>query len=66
MVESNRFLTIAERAARVGGLVLQDWRGRFSVREKGPADLVTDADEASQEAVRQVILAEFPGHDVLA
>jgi myo-inositol-1(or 4)-monophosphatase len=66
MVESNRFLTVAERAARVGGLVLQDWRGRFSVREKGPADLVTDADEASQEAVRQVILAEFPGHDVLA
>jgi myo-inositol-1(or 4)-monophosphatase len=66
MSESNRFLTVAERAARVGGVVLQDWRGRFSVREKGPADLVTDADEASQEAVRGVILAEFPTHDVLA
>jgi myo-inositol-1(or 4)-monophosphatase len=66
MGESNRFLIVAERAARVGGVVLQDWRGRFSVREKGPADLVTDADEASQEAVRQVIQAEFPGHDVLA
>jgi myo-inositol-1(or 4)-monophosphatase len=66
MAELNRFLIVAERAARVGGLVLQDWRGRFSVREKGPADLVTDADEASQEAVRAVILAEFPAHDVLA
>ena len=46
--------------------MLQDWRGRFSVREKGPADLVTDADEASQEAVRLTILTAFPDHDVLA
>ncbi len=60
------FLAVAEEAARVGGRVLQDWKGRFSVREKGPADLVTDADEASQEAVRKTILAAFPDHDVLA
>jgi len=35
------------------------------VREKGPADLVTEADLASQEMVRQAILAAFPEHTVL-
>ncbi len=43
-----------------------DWAGRFSVREKGPADLVTDADLASQEAVRRVVLDAFPDHDFLS
>jgi myo-inositol-1(or 4)-monophosphatase len=66
MNDLKHFLTVAEQAARVGGRVLQDWRGRFSVREKGPADLVTDADEASQEVVRLTILTAFPDHDVLA
>jgi myo-inositol-1(or 4)-monophosphatase len=41
---------------------LLDWRKRFSVREKGPADLVTDADLASQEAIRRSIAAQFPTH----
>ncbi len=66
MNDLKHFLAVAEEAARVGGRVLQDWKGRFSVREKGPADLVTDADEASQEAVRRTILAAFRDHDVLA
>ena len=35
------------------------------MREKGPADLVTEADLAAQEAVRGVILATYPDHDVL-
>jgi myo-inositol-1(or 4)-monophosphatase len=66
MSELNRFVAVAEQAARVGGQVLQDWKGRFQIREKGPADLVTDADEASQEAVRRTILSAFGDHDVLA
>ncbi len=41
------------------------WRGRFQAREKGVADLVTDADLASQEAVRRTIEAEFPSHAFL-
>jgi myo-inositol-1(or 4)-monophosphatase len=36
--------------------------GRFTVREKGPADLVTQADMASQEAIRQIIRDHFPDH----
>lgn len=40
-------------------------RGRFDVREKGPADLVTDADLASEKAVRRVVKEAFPDHVVL-
>jgi myo-inositol-1(or 4)-monophosphatase len=42
-----------------------DWIGRIDVRSKGPADLVTQADLASQEAVRQVVLDAFPDHRLL-
>ncbi|MDX1963360.1 MAG: inositol monophosphatase family protein [Pirellulales bacterium] len=59
------FVEVAQRAARAGGQVLLDWQGRFQVREKGPSDLVTEADLASQNAIRSVILASFPNHDVL-
>lgn len=58
-------LAVAEDAARTGGAVLLDWQGRFATREKGPADLVTDADLASQEAIRTAIAKRFPDHDFL-
>jgi len=55
-------LTICEQAARAGGDVLQQWVGRFTAREKGPSDLVTEADLASQEAIRDIVLGQFPEH----
>ena len=58
----SEFITICDQAARAGGDVLQDWVGRFQVREKGPADLVTEADLASQEVIRKVIGGAFPDH----
>ncbi|MFM8891799.1 MAG: hypothetical protein ACKOTB_09310, partial [Planctomycetia bacterium] len=39
---------VCEAAARAGGRVLVDWIGRFGVSNKGPSDLVTEADFASQ------------------
>lgn len=51
---------LAQQAARVGGETLLAWREKFTAREKGPADLVTDADIASQRAVRELLLAERP------
>jgi hypothetical protein len=36
---------------RQGGKILQDWIGKFSVREKSRSNLVTEADEASQAAI---------------
>ncbi len=60
------YLTLCEQAARAGGEALRSWIGRFEVHEKGPADLVTEADWASQEAVRQVLLTAFPGYGFLS
>jgi myo-inositol-1(or 4)-monophosphatase len=59
------YLEVCERAARAGGAVLQDWAGRFEVKEKGRADLVTEADVASQQCVRDIILGAFPKHGFL-
>ena len=53
---------IAELAARAGGDVLRDWRGRFAVSTKGPRDLVTEADVASQKTIREILLSRFPDH----
>lgn len=58
-------LTICERAARAAGQVLLDRRGSFSVREKGPKDIVTDADEAAQEVVRNIVLDAYPEYAFL-
>ncbi|MCA9064110.1 MAG: inositol monophosphatase, partial [Planctomycetaceae bacterium] len=52
-------------AAHRGGDVLQQWVGRFSVREKSKANLVTEADEASQAAIVQSLSEEFPDHGFL-
>ncbi len=56
---------IAEEAARRGGAVLQEWRSRFTVSEKGPADLVTEADFAAQETIHVFIRDHFPDHAFL-
>src|SRR6516162_4962380 len=52
-------------AARRGAAVLEDWRSRFSVREKGRADLVTEADVASQNAIRAYLHERLPSHGFL-
>ncbi len=59
------FLSLCEQAARAGGAVLLDWIGRFHAREKAPADMVTEADLASQETIRRILLTAFPDHDFL-
>lgn len=59
------YITICEQAARAGGQVLRDWQGRIQVREKGPKDLVTEADLASQAAIREIVLSAFPDHGFL-
>ena len=61
----NDYLRVCEEAVRIGGREIQDWVGRFEVRKKGPADLVTQADLASQEAIRRTVLGAFPEHCLL-
>ena len=65
MHDLDDYMRVCEAAVRAGGQVVQDWAGRFDVRKKGPADLVTQADFASQEVVRRTVLTAFPGHCLL-
>ncbi|WP_068141506.1 inositol monophosphatase family protein [Roseimaritima ulvae] len=53
-------LEVAIRAARAGAAELMQRRDTREVREKGPRDLVTDADLASQQAIRNILTSAFP------
>jgi myo-inositol-1(or 4)-monophosphatase len=53
---------IALEAARNAGLVLRQMLFHASVREKGPKDLVTDADLAAQSIIEGAIKKNFPDH----
>jgi len=59
------FLQGAVEAARRGGAVLADWSKRFTVTEKSPANLVTEADVASQRAIHDYLVSLFPTHHFL-
>jgi myo-inositol-1(or 4)-monophosphatase len=56
------FLAVAVEAAKRGAAELESWRSRFSVKEKFRADLVTDADHASQKVAKETLLTAFPDH----
>ena len=58
----DQILEAATTAAYAGAAQLESWRSKFQVREKARADLVTEADVASQTAVRDVLLAAFPDY----
>lgn len=59
------FRTAAEEAALRAAEIVEGWRSRFQIREKGYADLVTDADHASQKAIQSFLLERFPDHDFM-
>lgn len=58
----SEYLSAAIEAARLGAAELEHWRAKFTVREKFRADLVTDADHASQQVVKDTLLGRFPDH----
>lgn len=64
-LNSTDLLDVAENAARLGAKCLLDWIDEFRVSEKGRADLVTDADFASQTAIVNQISEHFPAHHLL-
>jgi len=54
-------LSAALEVAQVAGdLVLKFQREGFFVRDKGPMDLVTEADVASEDLIRETLLGKFP------
>ncbi|MEX0938070.1 MAG: inositol monophosphatase family protein [Pirellulales bacterium] len=58
----SQLVNVCEEAARAGGKAIQQFRGPLGVREKGPSDLVTEADLASQRAIRRIVETAFPTH----
>ncbi|QDV68196.1 Inositol-1-monophosphatase [Rosistilla carotiformis] len=59
---NDNYLKVARLAAAAGAEVLLSYQGRFSVREKAPRDLVTEADVAAQQAIQKILLSNFPDH----
>jgi len=59
------FSRVCNEAARAGGQVLIKMRGKITAREKAPADLVTEADIASQRTIRNLVLGAYPDHGFL-
>jgi myo-inositol-1(or 4)-monophosphatase len=53
-------LAAAEAAARLAGQILVQLQEQVQPREKGPADLVTDADLAAQQAIEERLAKDFP------
>jgi myo-inositol-1(or 4)-monophosphatase len=62
VVKMPGFMETCEKAVRLSGRLLLDKLGTVSVQQKGPSDLVTEADFAAQELVEQTVLGAFPDH----
>ena len=60
MLDLNGTLTAATDAARAAGEILCRMQGRVHPREKGPADLVSEADETAQAAIQDQLATAFP------
>src|SRR5215468_10719622 len=65
MDERTAWRQAACEAARRGASVLAQWRGKFNAREKGRADLVSEADLGAQNAIRAYLHQRFPAHGFL-
>lgn len=63
-----RYLEVATAAALAGGAVLQQYWGQLEhIQQKGrPGDLVTEADQAAEVAVLDVLRRHLPDHPILA
>lgn len=59
------FLKAGTEAARLAGAILRNFQSKFSMREKSPRDLVTDADVAAQLAIERYLYEKFPDHAFL-
>jgi myo-inositol-1(or 4)-monophosphatase len=55
----------AIEAAHSAGVVLRQWAEKFTVFEKGPANLVTEADFAAQDVIVRCIRSRFADHGFL-
>lgn len=60
------YLDTGIEIAREAGALLMDYFGRVSYELKGDADLVTEADRASERLVVERLLKHYPDHGIVA
>ncbi len=66
-MDLNEIKNVGIGAAYKSAKILHDYFGSLnSIHKKGPRDLVTDADIASQKKIIETIRAKFPDHSILA
>jgi myo-inositol-1(or 4)-monophosphatase len=65
MSQSHDFASVSNAAALAGGKLLMDMWHKVEGKEKGPRDLVSEADLASQQAIRHILLDAFPTHNFI-
>jgi len=64
---NKELLEVAEQAARAAGAVaLSGFRSVLEIRSKGGTDIVTQYDNAAEEAALTVVSSRFPTHSFLA
>jgi myo-inositol-1(or 4)-monophosphatase len=64
--ESNEFAPAAAEIAReAGALLMSFFARRIGFEYKGDADLVTEADRASERLITERIRTRWPGHDIV-
>jgi myo-inositol-1(or 4)-monophosphatase len=66
-MDLDQILRVAVRAAYASADVLRSrWKHLTSIGQKGPNDLVTDADIAAEKAIIRTIQSAYPQHGVVA
>jgi myo-inositol-1(or 4)-monophosphatase len=64
--EPTEFVSAAAEIAReAGALLMSFFTRRIGFEYKGDADLVTEADRASERLITERIRAQWPGHDIV-
>lgn len=63
-----QWLHLATQAAHKGGAILKKfWGNLHQIKEKGfPGDLVTEADQQSEQVIIEYLTQHFPDHQILA
>ncbi len=66
-MDLDHIIRVATRAAYRAGEILRNSQGNLTdIQKKGDIDLVTEADTASEKAIIETILNDFPDHGILA
>lgn len=63
MISPQELRTACLEAVAAGARELLSWRGRVRPQAKSPQDFVTEADFASQRAIRSIIRNRYPDHE---